>query len=79
MSEFSFIEMPYQQLLAYKNDGRIPSQHLLDDISGYELIIDSSEVDENFSAFIKVKRSETDLKTNLQRVEFLKEKGLWIK
>lgn len=41
-----FIESQRDMLIGYRDDGRVPSQDLLDDIAAYEYILEHDKVDE---------------------------------
>lgn len=53
-------------------------QHLEDDIKGYELILESKS-EKNVSEFLKLKHSMPGLNliTNIERINYMKENGLW--
>jgi len=77
-----FFKYTLLQLVSYKNDGRVPSQSLLDDIEGYTEIVNSSDADANGAAFMKMKEILKDkksiLKSNIDIVNVLKEAGEWV-
>ena len=71
----------YAQLIFYKNDGRQPTQHLLNDIEGYEQILESDYPDENALTFFKAKRNklygDVEFKDNIEIVNKIKDSGDW--
>jgi hypothetical protein len=75
------VKTSYNQLIFYKNDGREPTQHLLNDIEGYEKVLESEFPDDNALNFFKAKRGglykEAKFSDNLEIVNKLKEDGYW--
>lgn len=79
--EAGLIKTGLNQLIFYKNDGRTPTQYLLDDIAGYEQILASKDPDKNARAFMDIKHdsilSGKRYENNLKIVEAIKEQGNW--
>lgn len=54
-TEIGLVENQHGYLLRLKNDGRVPSQALLEDIAGYELILKSDKPAESAKKYMDYK------------------------
>lgn len=62
--ELSLIKDQYELLLAFRDDGRVPSQELLEDIQVYDYIINNEDPNAAASSyFIKKQELSMDRKT----------------
>ena len=73
------IRMALKQLIFYKYDGRVPSEHLLNDIEGYHQILESDEPDKNAKTFLDYKHdASSKYEDNLKVIQAMKEQGEWL-
>jgi len=76
-----FLQQCKSQLLYYKSKGNV-TQHLLDDIAGYDEILNSGS-ETNARTFIEIKRtirlgkSDLNFSTNLELVAHMKKENRW--
>ena len=76
------IEWALKQLKYYKEVENIQHEDLEADIKGYEMILESSDPEANAKAFFAIKHHAPNitknLKTNIDVVNYIKKRGLWV-
>ena len=70
------------QLIYYRDVKHNKSEHLANDIKGYEMILKSSDPEYNATKFMEIKheglRTGTRFKDNLTVIDKIKESGDWV-
>lgn len=73
------IRMALKQLIFYKYDGRVPSQHLLNDIEGYHQVLESDDPDTNAKKFLDYKHeADPKYEDNMAVITAMKQQGDWV-